>query len=100
MAGNRSCSAAYSTLSVLPEIKQVSWIRGTHQSAATDIAGVVMNDKILLEETTETRDFADFDLDVRIAEGELEAADFGAAGGGWTSPSTYGVQSRCPLCCA
>ncbi|WP_331766507.1 SCO0268 family class II lanthipeptide [Embleya sp. NBC_00896] len=58
-----------------------------------------MNDKILLEETNETRDFADLDLDVRIAETDLEAAEFGTAGG-WTSPSTYGVQSRCPLCCA
>ncbi|GCE00542.1 hypothetical protein [Embleya hyalina] len=59
-----------------------------------------MNDKILLEETIETRDLADLDLDVRIADGDLGAADFGASGASVTlSPSTRGVQSRCWVCC-
>ncbi|MEU0938789.1 MULTISPECIES: hypothetical protein [unclassified Embleya] len=58
-----------------------------------------MNDKILLEETTETRDFADLDLDVRIAEGEVGAADFNAAAPYTVSPNTWGVQSRCWTCC-
>ncbi|MET7300930.1 hypothetical protein [Embleya sp. NPDC005575] len=58
-----------------------------------------MNDKILLEEATETRDFADLDLDVRIADGELGAADFGSSNPVTVSPNTWGVQSRCWVCC-
>ncbi|OPC78678.1 hypothetical protein B4N89_31415 [Embleya scabrispora] len=59
-----------------------------------------MTDRILLEETTETRDFVDLDLDVRIAEGELRAADFGKDCPVTYSPNaTSGVQSRCIPCC-
>ncbi|MGC0416256.1 hypothetical protein [Embleya sp. AB8] len=59
-----------------------------------------MNDKILLEETTETRDFADLDLDVRITDGEIEATNFGSGRCPTTSPNlTRSVQSRCGMCC-
>ncbi|MYV96731.1 class II lantibiotic LanA [Streptomyces sp. SID3343] len=40
----------------------------------------------------------DLDLDVRIVESDLASTNFGTSGD-YTSPSTYGVQSRCPLCC-
>jgi lantipeptide (TIGR04451 family) len=57
-----------------------------------------MNDKVLFEDPIDMAEPTDLDLDIRIVESELDTTNFGS-GGGYTSPSTYGVQSRCPLCC-
>jgi hypothetical protein len=66
-----------------------------------------MTNALLLEDDA-TFDLADLDLDVRVAGISPDAAFGGivvdeAAGPsitcGTTSPSTYGVQSRCPFCC-
>ncbi|WP_237534230.1 SCO0268 family class II lanthipeptide [Streptomyces sp. SID3343] len=57
-----------------------------------------MNDKVLFEDPTDMAEPTDLDLDVRIVESDLASTNFGTSGD-YTSPSTYGVQSRCPLCC-
>jgi hypothetical protein len=65
-----------------------------------------MTNALLLEDAT--FDTADLDLDVQVAGISPDAAFGGSvvdeATGrsitcGTTSPSTYGVQSRCPFCC-
>ncbi|RKN45712.1 hypothetical protein [Streptomyces hoynatensis] len=66
-----------------------------------------MSTSVLLDDTGATLDPADLDLDVQVA-GISPDAVFGATPAGdanarvtegSTSPSTYGVQSRCPVCC-
>ncbi|MEV6107363.1 hypothetical protein AB0M28_22040 [Streptomyces sp. NPDC051940] len=64
-----------------------------------------MTNTVLLDDTT--TDTADLDLDVQVAGispdaafgGSMEKQRLSGVSCGSTSPSTYGVQSRCPYCC-
>ncbi|MER5848646.1 SCO0268 family class II lanthipeptide [Streptomyces sp. NPDC002012] len=40
---------------------------------------------------------ADLDLDLRISEVSDETQEFGA--GTYSSPSSYAIGTRCPICC-
>ncbi|MET9094655.1 MULTISPECIES: SCO0268 family class II lanthipeptide [Streptomyces] len=42
-------------------------------------------------------DAADLDLDLRISEVTDQTQEFGA--GTYTSPSSYAIGTRCPVCC-
>ncbi|MGW7410883.1 SCO0268 family class II lanthipeptide [Streptomyces sp. NPDC054863] len=45
----------------------------------------------------ETQDSADLDLDLRISDVADGADEFGQ--GTWTSPSSFAIGTRCPVCC-
>ncbi|MEV0263972.1 SCO0268 family class II lanthipeptide [Streptomyces sp. NPDC050617] len=55
-----------------------------------------MTSSMLLENAT---DSADLDLDVQISDDQIDADGLGFAARTTTSPSTYGIMSRCPSCC-
>ncbi|MFE7619021.1 SCO0268 family class II lanthipeptide [Streptomyces sp. NPDC057496] len=42
-------------------------------------------------------DATDLDLDLRIAEAPDQTQEIG--GGTYTSPSSYAIGTRCPVCC-
>ncbi|MEU3494803.1 SCO0268 family class II lanthipeptide [Kitasatospora cineracea] len=48
-------------------------------------------------ETTVQSDTTDFDLDLRIADVAEQTEEFGR--GTYTSPSSYAIGTRCPVCC-
>ncbi|MEV5986334.1 hypothetical protein AB0L85_15105 [Streptomyces sp. NPDC052051] len=66
-----------------------------------------MSNLVLLDDTGVAIDPADLDLDVQVAGISPDATFGGLPNGeqlsgvscGSTSPSTYGVQSRCQVCC-
>ncbi|GAA2423072.1 SCO0268 family class II lanthipeptide [Streptomyces macrosporus] len=54
-----------------------------------------MRTEILLQETQDT---ADLDLDLRISDvSEQDRQEFGR--GTYTSPSSFAIGTRCPVCC-